>query len=586
MKRIEWWHLALLTTTGVLSPEVTFAQSLTVVYPPANHKTTSESIFIIGSANSSGNVTINGQTISRSNQGHFAPSIPLKMGKNQVTIRYGQQTLTRNITRISNQAKVSDINSFATSLMFPNQNLSRLPGELICFTTTAPKQAKTIVKVGNQTINLKPQVANANLPANSAILIAQNQPQSSQVGEKVAGCTSFSQPINNLQPQWEMTLQNKTISQRTPAQINILDPQKLFVVQVTADSGVARTGASTTYSRLTPLPKGTIATVTGEEGAWWRLDYGGWIKKSETKVLPNNSPTTSFIRSVTSRQVNDRTEIILPVTSPVPITIQQEDDRFTLSLHNTIAQTDTIRLDDNPVIKRLDWYQNTATRIDYVFHFKSSQQWGYDVRYEGNSLILTFNHPPKVSNSQDLRGVTVLLDPGHGGKESGALGSNGYPEKSVNLVVSKLLAKQLEQRGAKVYLTRETDKFVSLGDRQKMIDNLKPTVAFSIHYNALPDGGDAERTKGISMFWYNPQSHDLAIFMQDYLVNKLNRESYGVFWNNLALTRPHTTPLVLLELGFMINPEEFEWIINPQDQEKLALTIADGIGEWLALKSQ
>ena len=68
--------------------------------------------------------------------------------------------------------------------------------------------------------------------------------------------------------------------------------------------------------------------------------------------------------------------------------------------------------------------------------------------------------------------------------------------------------------------------------------------------------------------------------MQDYLVKNLKRESAGVFWNNLALTRPHIAPSVLLELGFMINPDEFEWITDSQAQEQLASTLAQGISDW------
>jgi N-acetylmuramoyl-L-alanine amidase len=344
---------------------------------------------------------------------------------------------------------------------------------------------------------------------------------------------------------------------------------------------VARTGASTNHSRLTPLPKGTRASVTAKEGDWLRLDYGGWIKTEETRILPTNVPPFTIIRSITSRQVGNSTEVVFPLQNPVPIAIQQSDQTFTLSLYNTIAETDTIRFDDNPWIKRLDWYQTQPTQVDYIFKFKSPQQWGYDVRYEGSNLILTFNHPPKLSNGNNLEGVTILLDPGHGGEELGALGSTGYPEKDVNLVISQLLAQNLRNLGAQVYLTRENDTFVSLGDRQKIINKLKPTLAFSIHYNALPDGGNAEKTQGVSTFWYHPQAHDLAVFMHNYLTEKLNRSSAGVFWNNLALTRPHTAPSVLLELGFMINPDEFEWITNPQAQQTLAATIAEGITAWI-----
>jgi len=74
----------------------------------------------------------------------------------------------------------------------------------------------------------------------------------------------------------------------------------------------------------------------------------------------------------------------------------------------------------------------------------------------------------------------------------------------------------------------------------------------------------------------------LAMFLHNYLVAKLNRPSYGVFWNNLAMTRPAVAPSVLMELGFMINPEEFEWIVNQTEQKKLAEAIAQGITEWFA----
>jgi N-acetylmuramoyl-L-alanine amidase len=113
------------------------------------------------------------------------------------------------------------------------------------------------------------------------------------------------------------------------------------------------------------------------------------------------------------------------------------------------------------------------------------------------------------------------------------------------------------------------------------IDEINPDLALSIHYNALPDAGDAENTAGIGAFWYHTQAYSLAEFLHDYLVENLDRPSYGVFWNNLALTRPHSAPTVLLELGFMINPEEFEWIVDPQAQQELAIAIANGIVEWV-----
>ena len=68
--------------------------------------------------------------------------------------------------------------------------------------------------------------------------------------------------------------------------------------------------------------------------------------------------------------------------------------------------------------------------------------------------------------------------------------------------------------------------------------------------------------------------------MHNYVVKDLGKPSYGVFWNNLALTRPTAAPSVLLELGFMSNPDEFEQVMNPQEQKKMAKTLAEGITEW------
>ena len=122
--------------------------------------------------------------------------------------------------------------------------------------------------------------------------------------------------------------------------------------------------------------------------------------------------------------------------------------------------------------------------------------------------------------------------------------------------------------------------FIKSDIENLIIAQEEPAIALSIHYNALPDAGDAENTKGVGMFWYHPQAHSLAVFMHNYLVKKRKRPTYGVFWNNLALIRPAEAPSILLELGFIINPDEFEWIINEKEQKKLVKALADGTVKW------
>ncbi|MDJ0899608.1 MAG: N-acetylmuramoyl-L-alanine amidase [Xenococcus sp. MO_188.B8] len=561
-----------------LTTTVNAQESLSVVYPPEEHQTTAEQIFIIGTSSPKTEVLINGQTIRRSPQGHFAPSFPLKLGENIFTLRGGNQEQTVTVTRISEQPTIPTGASFAENSLTPAEDIARLPGELICFGAVAPPNAQVSVRLRNRLVTLVSPPELVQLPANSAVLIDNNQPRTADISN-YQGCTSFSRIGNLGVPKFKVSLNGKQVTQKGTGAIEIISPDTPEVIEVIADTGTARTGPSTDYSRLTPLPQGTRASVTGKEGAWLRLDYGAWIKAEETQTLSTNVPPRSLIRSITSRKLPTATEIILPLQVPVPVKIQQEDQKITLTLYNTTAQTDTIRLDDDSFIKRMDWQQVTPTEIAYTFHLKTAQQSGYDLRYEGTNLVLSLRHPPKLSSNSSLplQGIRILLDPGHGGSESGTKGPTGYPEKEMNLVISKLLEKDLQQLGATVYLTRESDRDLSLKDRMTLIDNIKPDLAISIHYNALPDGGDAENTQGISTFWYHPQAHNFAVSLHNYLVTKLNRPDYGVFWNNLALTRPHTAPSILLELGFAINPWEYEWISDPQEQKRLSKVIAEGI---------
>jgi N-acetylmuramoyl-L-alanine amidase len=580
------WSVAVMSsmvlTEAITSFGVLAQQPLYLAYPPVNHKTTADRIFFVGAAATEGLVSINGQPIKRSLAGYFAPTFPLQVGDNRFTIRYKNQTIERNITRLSNQPNLPQTAAFAPNSLVPQSAIARLPGEEICFGAIAAPAARVSVTIGNQTLPLN--LANqTQLPANSALLTARNQSTTLSEGQ-FQGCGHFDRPGSFGMPQFLVQLNGQQRQLPGAGTVEILSPEALPAVEVIAESGTARTGPSTDYSRLTPLPKGTVAQVTGRDGNWLRLDYGGWILQSETRSLALGQPTQSVIRSVSSRQREGVTEILFPLQVPVPVTVSQGDRTFTLTLHNTIAQTDTIRLDDDPLIKRLDWTPLLPKGVQYVFTLKTEQQWGYSLRYEGNTLILSLRHPPKFPR-QDLQGARILIDPGHGGNELGSSGPNGYPEKAVNLRVSQLLAQQLGQRGATVYLTRESDRDLSLQERVALIDRLQPTLSISIHYNALPDGGNAEQTQGISAFWYQPQAHDLAVFLEDYLVKKLNRPSYGVFWNNLALTRPSSAPSILLELGFMINPQEFEWVIDGQSQQRLAQTLAQGISDWLQAKA-
>lgn len=584
-------NAAIIAAAGSLAiAQVVYAEPpLKVVYPLQGHETTSDRIFLIGTAPSEGEVTVNGQPIDRSPAGHFAPSFPLQLGENTFTLRHGSQTLTLTVTRISTAPPTPVGIAFAEGTLLPAVNIARQPGDRVCFGAIAPPNAAVAVTLAGQTIPLLPQRSLTDLPANSAVLTSRNEPIAVSTAQSYQGCTILNQVGELGKPEYQLTLNRQTVRQTAPGAIEVLSLNNPQVLEVTAASGTARSGPSTDFSRLTPLPQGTRAAVTGREGEWFRLDYGAWIREREIRVVPNAIPPQTLIRSIRGQKMDGWTEIAFPLQVPVPVSVQQGDRTFTLTLHNTIAQTDTILLNDDPLIERMDWQQSTPTQTQYTFHIKGSQQWGYKLRYEGTTLILSLRHPPfsrsntaERSRDRPLTGMRILVDAGHGGPEdSGALGPDGTPEKEVALTVSRLLRDRLIERGATVIMTRDADIDIGPNERAAQINQLEPDLALSVHYNALPDNGDAVNTAGVGMFWFHPQSHSLSVFLHNYLVETLDRPSYGIFWNNLALTRPAVAPSVLLELGFMINPTEFEWIANPQEQERLATALADGVVKWM-----
>lgn len=571
------------------------SSTLLVVYPPIGHSTTASQIFLIGSAPAAGEVLVNGQRIRRSATGNFSPSFPLAVGENKFVVEHSGQSKTIVVVRTLAQPDLP-IDGFAKDSLYPNIPIARLPGELICLSAIAPPNSIVTANLGQQSLSLVPDASTTILADNLSVLTGKLEAQA--VTGTYRGCTQLPEQFAQIgtvggtlgrtlgAPIYELKLPDgRSIREPAKGTINVLDPARLTTVEVTASPGVARTGSDTEFARLTPLPKGVRDRVTGKDGIWQRLSYGAWIKETETQgVSRSGVPVESIVSGVTSRSVSDWTELRIPLQTPVPITVNQTDRTLQITLHHTLSQAGIQRLVNNPTISHITWQQITPTQMQYTLHLKTNQAWGYKTRYEGNLLVLSLKNPPVLANSlsaNSLRGIKILLDPGHGSSEDlGSVGNGGIPEKDITIVVSKLLRDRLTKRGATVIMTREGDDDIGPNERAQLIVKVEPTIALSIHYNALPDGGDAEKTQGVAAFWYHPQSQSLAQFLHDYVTQKLDRKSDNVFWNNLALARPTVAPSILIELGYMIHPEEYTWITDPVQQNKLADTLADGIEAW------
>lgn len=193
-----------------------------------------------------------------------------------------------------------------------------------------------------------------------------------------------------------------------------------------------------------------------------------------------------------------------------------------------------------------------------------------------------------------LAGKKIVLDPGHGGPDGGAVGDEDTFEKDIALEVSEKIRDYLQQAGALVYLTRETDKDLAAEDTtglsRRKVEDIKNRVAFieekdpdvfiTIHLNALP----SSRWRGAQTF-YHPtlsESKKLAELIQEQIKHNLentNRDALAI--NGVYVLKHANRPASLVEIGFLSNPEERELLRTDAYQDQMAASIYQGILSFL-----
>jgi N-acetylmuramoyl-L-alanine amidase len=581
LKLVTCFCLALVLTLGmpVFGQSPTPLTELFISHPPNNHQTSADRIYFIGSAPPGADVTINGQKIDLTPARNFAPTLPLQPGTNTFRIRQGAKEIVINVNRTAGGNDKTVERGFEESSRQPRA-AAATPGESPCNTSTASSRTPAIS--GNLEAVTDPSTPQAIYGAGRYLGCA--------VATAAANIDRPTSPSSTADRQPNLPPTTVAAVAPLPEPTPVLDIANREVARVKASSATARTGPSSDFSRLTPLPRGTRAYITekktgdnnGKPANWLRLDYGGWVNAEDIDVLANATSPKSAIDSIRTRSTREATEILFPLQSAVPITVEQGDRLLNLTLYNTVARGSTFQVSPDATIDRLNWQQLPQQRVRYQFALKNLQQWGYRLRYEGNTLVFSVRHRPKVNPAAPLSGLRLAIDPGHGGTDSGAIGGNGYKEKDAALYLSKLLANELAGKGAQVFLTRQDDRDLSLAERIDLIDRIAPHASFSIHYNSIPDGANPMEFQGFSSFWYHPQSQSLAIFMARYASQVGVRQDRGVLLDNLALVRPTIAPATLLEVGFMSHPQEIEWISNPSAQQQMAKVLASGIEQWFA----
>lgn len=187
--------------------------------------------------------------------------------------------------------------------------------------------------------------------------------------------------------------------------------------------------------------------------------------------------------------------------------------------------------------------------------------------------------------------VTIMLDPGHGGRDTGSISkSRTLYEKDVVLSIGLKARDILEKAGYKVIMTRDDDTYVGLSERPAMANKAKADLFVSIHCDSV----ESTEPHGTGTFYYAPESNS-ALYAQEYqrslladllqkaMLAKCGRTDRSVRQNNYAVLRESNMPSALVETAFISNAEEAQLLATTDFQTKAAQAIAEGIQKYIKL---
>ncbi|WP_017654977.1 N-acetylmuramoyl-L-alanine amidase [Fortiea contorta] len=185
---------------------------------------------------------------------------------------------------------------------------------------------------------------------------------------------------------------------------------------------------------------------------------------------------------------------------------------------------------------------------------------------------------PATRPSAPLGRVVVVVDPGHGGKDPGAIGLGSVREKDIILPISRRLTEILQQNGVQVIMTRNADYFVTLPGRVEMAEKANAAVFVSIHANSA--GAGRPDVSGLETYYYD-SGLELARAVHNSILQRVSVRNRGVRRARFFVLRKSSMPSILVETGYLTGREDVAKLQSPAYQNQMAEAIARGILQYL-----
>ncbi|QDP40709.1 SH3 domain-containing protein [Radiobacillus deserti] len=321
-----------------------------------------------------------------------------------------------------------------------------------------------------------------------------------------------------------------------------------------------RSGPGLDYDVIRQVHQNEQYKILSEEGEWVEIQLKdgtvGWVTK-EFISTPGEATDEADVQAPEQRESNDSTK--RHITTLYKTTNLRTGPSLEFEIMDSVKQGQMLEV----LGEKSEWYE---------------VKWKDNIGYVEKSFVYPAH---SVSLSDEWDNKTIVIDPGHGGRDVGAVGLSGSYEKTHTMRTALKLKEELELLGAQVVLTRTNDQYMSLSGRASVANVYHADAFISLHYNSTPEIPTAS---GISSYYYHERNKALAVEIQKELMKATDVEDRGTDFGDFQVIRENHRPSVLLELGFLSNEEEEGNIMSLTFQEKLTKGIIRGLRNYFQIK--
>lgn len=532
-----------------------------------------ESYFVTGTAVPGLSILANGEEIQPAN-GLWGHLVPLAYGTNKFT--FSQNGVSQTVTIVRNEPASGPITAIRAGSAYPGNPEVVLEGRALKLSCTAPAGGTVTASIGGLSATLQP----AGAGKEGDPVVYQGQLNVAALGN--AGQVTDVGPVT-----YRLSYDGGQSAQQSAGRVYVAGMGSTPVARMKLFGTMVNASAADDGEYAAILRQGCVDVITDNAGGYYGLSLGGYILKSAVEIETGPASAVSQVSGVTLQKTDKGEKLVISGTRRPSYKGTLTEDSLTVNVRNLSGWPSQSL--SSTLCTAIDAQQNSDGSVTITFRFhQNARIAGWDVLFDGdtNDMSIYLRQKPTIdwNSATPLSGVTIALDPGHGGSDPGAMGvpgTTGPAENLLNLANSYALRSRLTAMGADVHILQEnTDS--SLDQRLALSQKYDADLFISSHHNSLSETVDSNSVSGVEVYYWNDWSGAFAQKIGNNLSAQTGRKLRAVTQSWYRVTMMYACPAVLVESGFVCNPSEYGNLANEYSMYRYANAVTDAVLQYLA----